>query len=115
MGKAPLSLPPKLAFDISDDASRQYVEQTLFQVHKIAVDPDGGWLGPYQKIGSITIVLKTGKPIEIGISNAGFILGSKKPSQHNLFYSWGLAKILERHSGVQFDQWNFVCCLVDFS
>lgn len=96
-------------FEISNKPTLRYLETTLFSVHKIAVDPDGGWIGPFQKVGSITVKTTKGQ-FEIGISNAGFILGPKPPTNHNCFHSWALAKVLEdgltKHDK-HFHEWNF--------
>lgn len=82
------------SFKVTNADVLSYVEGAISQVHKVAADPKGGFVGPFVKMGTIKLVTKK-KTIEIGVSNAGFTLGNEWPSQDNLFFCWGLAKIVD--------------------
>lgn len=101
-------LPQTFEFEV-DKKFYWYIERTIFRVQKIAVDDKSQtYIGPNQKFGKVAISSSKGNDVVLAITNAGFVLGDNEPTENNVFFSWGLAKLIELHTPEKFHQHNLM-------
>lgn len=81
--------------EIRDGKRLRYLESRIVQVLKIATNEDVVKTGGYSQIGSLSVITTNGENFEIGISDAGFTLGTESTSSDTIFYSWALAKLID--------------------
>lgn len=80
-----------LEMEVTDRARLKSLEQSLQSSIRLE---QHRWLTPFGQAGQITVVTTNGE-FAISVSELGFHLGSRYPSDGNTFFNWTLAKILD--------------------
>jgi hypothetical protein len=85
----------EIRFEINDVESLDSITKFLRFRTRLALNDGTGQTSSYSKCGEIMFLLNNKQEFKVTFSDAGFCLEPGYPSSDNIFWCWGLAKIID--------------------